>query len=254
VRRGCAAFTLIELLVVIAIIAVLAGLLLPALARAKASAKATECRNNLRTLALAMRMYVDESHHYPPTAGNGIMGFGETYGWLMEDDWKMKLVPFAGVRDENFVEREAVMRVLRCPQIVANADGIRGQGQYAMNASGTAPFKHAANLGIGGYGEGWQVTPTVESRVLAPADLIAVGDIAPGFTLGEMFWTSGHFDIGSTDPWMWPGTSHSGQANMLFCDGHVESDRQTNWMAATDRARRRWNNDHEPHPETWNRP
>jgi prepilin-type processing-associated H-X9-DG protein len=53
---------------------------------------------------------------------------------------------------------------------------------------------------------------------------------------------------------MWPGTSHHGRANLLFCDGHVETARQTNWVAATDTARRRWNNDHEPHPEKWERP
>jgi hypothetical protein len=38
---------------------------------------------------------------------------------------------------------------------------------------------------------------------------------------------------------------------MVFCDGHLENARQTNWMAATETARRRWNNDNEPHPETW---
>ena len=51
------------------------------------------------------------------------------------------------------------------------------------------------NLGIGGYSDGssWNVKPTTESRVRNPAGLIAVGDITPGFTLGEMFWTSGSF-------------------------------------------------------------
>jgi prepilin-type N-terminal cleavage/methylation domain-containing protein len=68
-QLGKRAFTLIELLVVIAIIATLAGLLLSALSRAEAVARATECRNNLRTMGLAMKMYVDEFNHYPPTVG-----------------------------------------------------------------------------------------------------------------------------------------------------------------------------------------
>jgi prepilin-type processing-associated H-X9-DG protein len=72
--------------------------------------------------------------------------------------------------------------------------------------------------------------------------------------MSKIFDSSGQLDPCSTNASLWPGNGHNGKANMLFADGHVESARQTNWVAATEAARRRWNNDNEPHPETWKRP
>jgi prepilin-type N-terminal cleavage/methylation domain-containing protein len=156
-----AAFTLIELLVVIAIIAILAAMLLPSLAKAKAAAQRTACMNDLKQFGVSVRMYVEDFGSYPPRPIAG-----DTAHW--------PAALFRYYQNTN---------LLVCPSEVSLYGKLPGN-----NAGGGTgyPYYQADNAACSYIMNGWndvfpnewqsQTIYMKESRMLKPAETIIIGE------------------------------------------------------------------------------
>lgn len=126
-RSAGPGFTLIELLVVTAIIALLIGLLLPSLGRARESARASVCLSNLRQMFLACRLYADENKGLGPA-------IGQPYTAL--PNWAL-VVEAASGRSGTTTDLYSTRSALVCPTVNALYAGSMTR-TYAMNATGHA--------------------------------------------------------------------------------------------------------------------
>src|SRR5690349_15190326 len=164
--RVAIAFTLIELLVVIAIIAILASLLLPALATAKARAQRIKCTSQMKQLGVGFNLFtLDHSDMYPPTA----YATGDYQYQLSWDDYLHRYIG-GSAPDADLVvgisggiaDRSTIPQILKCPadtiQISISWAAYGQRRTYAMNYAGpnfmltsaTAPLPAPA-YGVGIY-------------------------------------------------------------------------------------------------------
>ena len=225
------AFTLIELLVVLAIIVLLAAMLLPALSRAKAAGLSAGCKSNLHQIGLATSMYAADYQNYPLWTSPA--SFGQQY-------WDGTVLFLASNN----------RRLFACP---ANktappwTNSFYPNSSYDYNLAGTARYNPFTPPPLGL--DSGTIKGLPEVRVKVPSDMIAVSCANPGSVSGGDHDQDDLYPVNLLSE-LTPARHNNG-ANIVFCDAHVEYAKLAVWLQRTDRARRRWNNDNQPHPETW---
>lgn len=220
-------FTLVELLTVIAIIAILAGLLLPAVARARATAQKTACSNNMGQLGKAEIMFSNDNRNKTVPAESHTKKYNYIYSlWdIIGESEKLFLCPV----DVNETELTVV-------KVDKDTDDYQLRMSYLVNGEPSTPGSPSGKE----YGTHWSSNydETDYSKMVKRwLNISAIENPASKISLAERATTDEKFSIGypKDENINWDGdeekagddgfniVAHGNTANYLFMDGHVEN-------------------------------